>query len=36
MSEVKGWKEEVKDFVLMLGGTGIVIGGYIGFSLCFA
>jgi len=33
MSEVKGWKEEVKDFVLMLGGTGVVIGGIWGFYM---
>ena len=33
MSEVRGWKEEVKDFVLMLGGTGVVIGGIWGFYM---
>jgi len=31
MSEQKSWKDEVKDFVLMLGGTGVVIGGIWGF-----
>jgi len=33
MSEVKSWKEGIKDFVLMLGGTGVVLGGLWGFYM---
>jgi len=33
MSEEKGWKDEVKDFVLMLGGTGVVVGGIWAFYM---
>jgi len=33
MSEGRSWKDDVKDFVLMLGGTGVVVGGVWGFFM---